>query len=137
LSDWSSDVCSSDLMVGDPFVAGPVAANPGCAAPSQIHTAANWFNPCAFKAAPGRFGTAPRGNLVGPRFDNLDLSILRELPLGSAARRLRLELQMFNVFNRAHYNLPVGNFDSTNFSRILQANTQPPRQMQIGAKYIF
>ena len=124
-------------MVGDPFVAGPVAANPGCAAPSQIHTAANWFNPCAFKAAPGRFGTAPRGNLVGPRFDNLDLSILRELPLGSAARRLRLELQMFNVFNRAHYNLPVGNFDSTNFSRILQANTQPPRQMQIGAKYIF
>ena len=44
---------------------------------------------------------------------------------------------MFNVFNAAHYNLPVANFDSANFSQILQANTQPPRQVQIGVKYIF
>ena len=124
-------------MVGDPFVAGPVAGNPGCVAPSEIHTTLNWFNPCAFKAAPGRFGTAPRGNLIGPRFDNLDVSVLREIPITGEARRLRLELQLFNALNRAHYNLPVANFDSTNFSRVLQANTQPPRQMQIGVKYIF
>ena len=124
-------------MVGDPNVAGPVAANPTCVAPTEIHTALNWFNPCAFMAAPGRFGSAPRGNLIGPRFDNLDLSLLREIPLSSTTRRLRFELQMFNVFNTAQYNLPVANFDSRNFTRILQANAGSPRQMQIGVKYIF
>lgn len=124
-------------IVGDPNVAGPVAGNPGCVAPTEIHTALNWFNPCAYMAAPGRFGTAPRGNLIGPRFDNLDVSLLREIPLAGAARRLRLELQMFNVLNTAHYNLPVANFDSRNFSRILQANAGSPRQLQIGIKYIF
>ena len=124
-------------MVGDPNVAGPVAANPTCVAPTEIHTALNWFNPCAFMAAPGRFGSAPRGNLIGPRFDNLDLSLLREIPLSSTTRRLRFELQMFNVFNTAQYNLPVANFDSRNFTRILQANAGSPRQMQIGVKNIF
>jgi hypothetical protein len=123
-------------MVADPFVAGPVAANPGCVAPSEVQTALNWFNPCAFMAAPGRFGTAPRGNLIGPRLDNLDFSLLREIPF-SVARRLRVELQVFNVFNAAHYNLPVANFDSKNFSKILQANAGSPRQVQIGVKYIF
>lgn len=124
-------------LVGDPSVAGPVAANPTCVAPTEIHTTTNWFNPCAYMAAPGRFGTAPRSNLFGPRFDNLDLSLLREIPMAGNARRLRVELQIFNLFDVAHYNLPVGNFDSGNFSRILQANAGPPRQIQIGVKYIF
>jgi Carboxypeptidase regulatory-like domain/TonB dependent receptor len=124
-------------LVGDPFVAGPVAANPTCVAPTEIRTTQNWFNPCAYMAAPGRFGTAPRGNLTGPRFDNLDLSFLREFSMPGDGRRLRLEVQIFNVFNIAHYNLPVGNFDSRNFSRILQANAGPPRQVQLGLKYIF
>jgi len=124
-------------MVGDPDVAGPVAANPGCVAPTEIHTALNWFNPCAFMAAPGRFGNGPRGNMIGQRFDNLDVSLLRDLPLSGNARRLRVELQLFNVLNIDHYNLPVANFDSKNFSRILQANAGPPRQIQIGVKYVF
>jgi hypothetical protein len=124
-------------LVADPFVAGPVAANPSCAAPSEVQTPLNWFNPCAFMAAPGRFGTAPRGNMIGPRLDNLDLSLLREIPFSGETRRLRVELQVFNVLNAAHYNLPVANFDSKNFSKILQANAMPPRQVQIGVKYIF
>jgi hypothetical protein len=124
-------------VVGDPFVAGPVAANPTCVAPSEVRTTLNWFNPCAYMAAPGRFGIAPRSDLIGPRFDNLDFSLLREIPMPGEARRLRLEVQVFNVLNIAHYNLPVGNFDSRNFTRILQANAGPPRQIQLGVKYIF
>ncbi len=124
-------------MVADPFVPGPVAANPTCVAPTEVHTTLNWFNPCAYMAAPGRFGNGPRGNLTGPRFDNLDISLLRDIPLAGEAKRLRLELQVFNVLNIAHYNLPAGNFDSRNFSRILQANAGSPRQIQIGIKYSF
>ena len=124
-------------LVGDPFVAGPVAANPTCVAPSEVRTTINWFNPCAYMAAPGRFGTGPRSNLVGPRFDNLDISLLREIAMPGDGRRVRVELQVFNVLNIAHYNLPVGNFDSRNFSKILQANAGPPRQIQIGLRYSF
>ena len=124
-------------LVGDPFLPGPVAANQSCVAPSEVRTTLNWFNPCAYMAAPGRFGTAPRSNLVGPRLDNLDIALLRDLPMGGGAGRLRLEVQVFNVLNIAHYNLPVGNFDSRNFSRILQANAGPPRQTQLGLKYTF
>ncbi|MFN2446084.1 MAG: hypothetical protein ABR606_10975 [Vicinamibacterales bacterium] len=124
-------------LVGDPFVAGPVAANPTCVAPSEVRTTLNWFNPCAYMAAPGRFGTAPRSNLIGPRFDNLDISLLREISMPGDAKSLRLEFQIFNLLNIAHYNLPVGNFDSGNFSRILQANAGPPRQIQLGVKYSF
>lgn len=124
-------------LVGDPTVPGPVAANPTCVAPSEIRTTQNWFNPCAYMAAPGRFGTAPRSNLEGPRFDNVDISLLREIPFAGDAKRLRLEFQIFNLLNIAHYNLPVGNFDSGNFSRILQANAGPARQIQLGVKYIF
>jgi hypothetical protein len=75
--------------------------------------------------------------MIGPRLDNLDLSLLREIPFSGVARRLRVELQVFNVFNAAHYNLPVANFDSKNFSKVLQANAGSPRQVQIGVKYIF
>jgi hypothetical protein len=124
-------------LVGDPFAPGPVAANPTCVGPAEVHTVQNWFNPCAFMAAPGRFGTAPRGAFEGPRFDNLDLSLLREITLGSSAQRLRLEFQIFNVFNTPLYNLPVANFDSRAFSQIQQANAGPPRQVQIGIKYAF
>jgi hypothetical protein len=124
-------------MVSDPFEPGPVSANPTCVAPSELRTVQNWFNPCAFMAAPGRFGNAPRGNLEGPRFDNIDMSLLREIALGAGGQSLRIELQIFNLLNRAHYNLPVANFDSRSFSQILQANAGSPRQMQIGVKYIF
>jgi hypothetical protein len=124
-------------IVGDPFQAGPVPANPTCVAPTEIHTVQNWFNPCAFVAAPSRFGNAPRGRFEGPRYDNLDMSLLREIPFGAGAQALRIEFQVFNVFNKEHYNLPIANFDSRSFSQIQQANVGSPRQLQIGIKYLF
>jgi hypothetical protein len=52
-------------MIADPFTAGPVAANPdplcqktisnGGRAADQVHTAATWFNPCAFGIPSGGF----------------------------------------------------------------------------------
>ncbi len=49
---WNGNSLNRPDEVGDPNKAGAVAGNPGCNAPSQIHTTANWFNPCAFVAAP-------------------------------------------------------------------------------------
>jgi hypothetical protein len=91
--------------VGDPNQAGPIAANPGCAAPSQIHTLANWFNPCAFEKAPlGELGTAPRAPVYGPRFVNTDFSIIKDFPLNfREAMNLQFRAEFFNLLNHAQF----------------------------------
>ena len=92
--------------VGDPNQAGPVAGNPGCVAPTKIHTLANWFNPCAFMAAPaGELGTAPRAPVYGPRFVNTDFSLIKELPIHEAIN-LQFRAEFFNLFNHPHFFLP-------------------------------
>jgi carboxypeptidase family protein len=105
-------------QVGDPNKAGPVAANPGCAAPSQIHTIQNWFNPCAFQQAPtftfnagtpteftvGELGTAARAPVYGPRFVNTDLSIIKDFPLSfREGMGLQFRAEFFNLFNHPQF----------------------------------
>ncbi len=127
-------------VVGDPNKAGPVAANPTCVAPTQVRTTTDWFNPCAFVAAPGAFGDEGRDALIGPGLNNLDFSIQREIPLRSEARRLQFTAQFFNLLNTPHYDIPVINFDAANFSSIPSSNvsaTQPPRQIQLALRLIF
>lgn len=127
-------------VVGDPNRLGPVAANPACVAPAQIHTTANWFNPCAFVAAPGRFGNLGRDNLIGPPLHNVDFTIQRDIPLASEARRLQINASFFNLTNTPHFDLPNNNFDSKTFSQLPSSNAYgnlPPRQIQIGVKFIF
>lgn len=94
--------------VGDPNKPGPVAANPGCTAPAQIHTLANWFNPCAFMAAPaGELGTAPRAPVYGPRFVNTDFSLVKEFPFSfREGMNLEFRAEFFNLFNHPHFFLP-------------------------------
>jgi hypothetical protein len=100
--------------VGDPNKAGPVAANPTCAAPSAIHTLANWFNPCAFEKAftetlsngvtVGELGTAPRAPVYGPRFVNTDFSIIKDFPLPfREAMNLQFRAEFFNLLNHAQF----------------------------------
>jgi hypothetical protein len=122
------------------MVAGPVAANPGCVAPSVVGVPQMWFNPCAFVAAPNAFGDEGRDALIGPRFDDLDFTLLKEVPLKSEARLLQLRLEVFNIFNHPNFDLPNNNFDSTTFGQLQTANaygSRPPRQIQLGVKIIF
>ena len=93
--------------VGNPNQAGPVAANPTCAAPAQIHTLANWFNPCAFEKAPaGELGDAPRAPVYGPRFVNTDFSLIKHFPLPWENMGLDFRAEFFNLFNHPHFFLP-------------------------------
>ena len=94
--------------VGDPNKAGPVAGNPGCTAPAQIHTVANWFNPCAFVGAPaGELGTAARAPVYGPRFVNTDFSLVKVFPFSfREGMNLEFRAEFFNLFNHPHFFLP-------------------------------
>jgi hypothetical protein len=127
-------------LVGNPNVGGPVAANPGCIAPAQVHTVANWFNPCAFAAAPGSFGDAGRNILIGPEFKNVDFSILRDIRLGGESRLLQIRGEFFNLLNHPNFDLPNSNFDASAFGALQSANEyggRPPRQVQLALKFIF
>ena len=127
-------------LVGNPNVGGQVAANPGCNAPVQVHTVANWINPCAFVAAPGSFGNAGRNFLIGPDYKNVDFSVLKDVHLGSESRLLQFRVEFFNIFNHPNFDLPSTNFDGNAFGALQSVNAfggRPPRQVQLGLKFIF
>jgi len=127
-------------QVGDPNKAGPVAANPGCSAPAQLDTPDSWFNPCAFASPSGPYGTVGRNTLIGPGLNNLDFSLLKEIPFRHEGRRLELRFEFFNLFNIPHFDLPGRTFGTSALGVVQSANeygSKPPRQIQLGLKYIF
>jgi len=132
--------CRPDL-VGNPFQAGPVAASPGCAAPGLVRVAGSWFNPCAFAEPPaGQFGNAGRNILTGPGITNIDFSLSRMIPLHGDRHRIQLRGEFFNLLNHPNLDLPNHVFGAANFGEVLSENAygnKPPREIQLGFKYIF
>jgi len=85
----------------------------------------------------GGMGTARRRSFYGPGTENFDAALEKKLSVGES-RSLVLRMESFNVFNHAQFfgpNAVNGNPDSTNFGQIVNAN--PPRQMQLAAKFSF
>jgi hypothetical protein len=123
-------------LVGNPYQSGSVAANPSCTAPAgQTHTAAQWFNPCAFDLAPAnQYGNAGRNSLLGPGYASFDISLLRRFTLPERAT-LTLEAQSFNLFNRPNLSLPSAFADQSTFGVISSAND--PREVQFAARLSF
>ena len=90
-------------QIADPFQAVPMPGHPdpacqstvsqGGRAADEVRTPSMWFNPCAFAAAPGRFGTAPRNSVLGPNFRNLDFSVLKDIPLPGEAHKLAIPVR--------------------------------------------
>ena len=108
-------------LVGDPTVADP--------------SATQWFNTGAFATPPfGSFGTVGRNTLGGPGFQNVNLALLKHLPVGPDAR-LQFRLEAFNLFNRVNYDLPDSFLGSPTFGRILSAGA--PRRLQLGLRLLF
>jgi hypothetical protein len=81
----------------------------------------------------GTFGNTGRNTLEGPGYKNLNLGIMKLLPIGDA--RLQLRVEMFNVFNRANLDLPDAFLGSPTFGRVLSAGS--PRRFQFGVKALF
>ena len=120
-----SSVWRPDL-VGDPALANP--------------TVDAWINPAAFAVPQNpdgtyRFGNHERNSLLGPGYFNLDMSLTREVRLGSY-RRLQLRWEVFNVTNHPSYGLPNATLGSADFGTI-RTTVSEPRQMQFGMKLMF
>jgi carboxypeptidase family protein len=112
--------------------------------PDQIHgpnlpagqrTPERWFDATAFALpAPFTFGSAPRNSVIGPGFSTTDLSVARTWSV-SGSRELEVRWEIFNLFNKANFDLPSRIFGTPNFGRIFSA--KDPREMQFGVKLNF
>jgi hypothetical protein len=95
-----------------------------------------WFDTGAFAVPqPYTFGNAGRNILRGPAYASFDVSLTRQIPLSDGAR-LTIEAQVFNLFNRANFDIPELYVDDPGtFGRITSAKA--PRQMQLAARISF
>ena len=113
-----------------PDVTGPI---------TTIGEVERWFDTTPFVAA-NHFGNLPRNAVVGPRFDNTDLSIAKTTPVRGA--RVELRLEVFNLFNHPNFGQPGNIVGSRNFgvitsTRFPTGELGSSRQIQCSARVSF
>jgi hypothetical protein len=109
-------------VVGDPTL------------PADERTPSHWFNTAAFAAAPQfTIGSASRNPARGPAYRNVDLALIRRVPIGRDALELRAEI--FNLLNTPPLGAPAAVFGAANFGTIITAGD--PRVVQVAAKFVF
>ena len=94
-----------------------------------------WFNTSAFALpAPFTFGSASRNSVIGPGFANMDLAVAKTWTFAGTSR-MEFRWEIFNVFNRANFDIPNRTFGTPNFGRIFSA--KHAREMQFGLRVVF
>ena len=94
-----------------------------------------WFDTSAFTLpAAFAFGSAPRNSVIGPGYAAVDAALAKTWPVRGRAQ-LELRWEVFNVLNRANFDLPNRVFGTPNFGRIFSAKN--PREMQVGLRLTF
>jgi len=99
-----------------------------------------WFDTSAFAAVP-RFGNLGRNVIVGPSFNNTDVSLIKNTFIGEDVR-LQFRAEVFDVFNHANFGRPGNTVGTPLFGRI--SSTRFPtgesgssRQIQFALKFGF
>jgi hypothetical protein len=99
-----------------------------------------YFNPAKFSEnILGTPGTARRRFFSGPGLNNYDVALLKNVRL-TEGKSLQFRMEAFNVFNHAQFfgsQSVDGNIANlgASFGHVISA--QPPRLMQVGAKFSF
>ncbi len=110
-------------------------------------TPQQWVNASAFSApSPFTFGNAGRNILRGPGLGSCDFTVHRDFHLGEASH-LEFRAEMFNIFNRANFDIPQRNLAAPSFGQIFNT-VQPvaglasggpgePREIQLGMRLVW
>jgi hypothetical protein len=72
--------------------------------------------------------------VLAPGYADVDTALVKNVALPSGAR-VELRWEIFNLFNRANFDVPNRTAFTSNFGRIFSAG--PARQMQFGVKLTF
>ncbi len=104
---------------------------------SQQQWLNQYFNTAAFASnAPGTFGNTGRNILRGPRYDSIDLALIKNWTMRERYG-LQFRWEMFNALNHASFNTPVNDPTSSNFGQINSTGPIPARVMQGALKFSF
>jgi hypothetical protein len=96
-----------------------------------------WFNDADFVAPPANtYGNVGRGVLYGPGQVNLDMSLVKNIPLGGERVKLQYRLDMFNVSNTPWFGMPTAGIGSPTVGRITSTNGDN-RDLQMALKLQF
>jgi hypothetical protein len=94
-----------------------------------------WFNTAAFANPPDdRRGTATVGQIEGPPFRQMDVSLRKNFRFGGRYNITPI-FDVFNLFNTVNFGSPNTNANAQEFGTINSA--QPPRQWQFGVRVDF
>ena len=110
------------------------------------HQPVQWVNPASFvNPANGNFGAIGRNVLRGPDYGDVDLSVLKNIPIKERLHA-QLRIEMFNLFNKVNLALPsgyIGGGFGQSSDTIGDSNGSPgigpgePFNTQIALKFIF
>ncbi|HEY2905485.1 MAG TPA: TonB-dependent receptor [Vicinamibacterales bacterium] len=110
-------------LVGDPTL------------PADQRTPSRWFDTSAFTTAPQfTIGSASRNPVRGPSYRDVDLALMRRVPLASR-NAIELRAEVFNLFNTPNLGAPNAVQGAANFGTITTAFD--PRVVQLALKFLF
>jgi hypothetical protein len=76
----------------------------------QQHAFAQYLNQSSFVLpANGTYGNLGRNQIIGPGFGDVDLSLIKNLPLYKELVHAQFRVEMFNIFNRTNLAQPNNN----------------------------
>jgi hypothetical protein len=111
-------------LVGDPTL------------PDDQRNEARWFNTAAFAIAPQfTLGSASRNPIRGPAYRDVDLAVMRRIPVAGRDRALEVRAEIFNLFNTVNLGAPAAVAGAANFGTITTA--LDPRVVQVAVKFLF
>jgi hypothetical protein len=112
--------------------------------PYQNIPAGLLFNPAAFRDPSdvidpndplNLFGNAGRNVLIGPGFQNFNLSVLKNIRLKEDVR-LQFRAEAFNVLNHPNFQVPVFFLDRADVGRVTSTSNEG-RELQFAIKLLF
>jgi hypothetical protein len=110
-------------------------ADQTCATVGTPKTVDRWFDTSCFaNPAQYQFGNYVIGNARGPAVFNTDVSVAKRTAIGRVTAEIRVDV--FNLFNRAHFDKPATTFGNSTFGTI-SATRLTPREGQLGFRLLF
>jgi hypothetical protein len=117
---------------------------PGVSTTGDTQGPTGWLNPAAFTdVAAGQYGNLPRNSERGPRFLQIDASLLKNIAI-RGSHRLQFRVEVFNVPNNPIWAISPGStwLSPTSFGKILNTfgrteSFGTSRQIQLAVRYDF
>jgi hypothetical protein len=83
----------------------------------------------------GETGNSGRNSFRGPKYLNVDLTFFKPFNIGND-NRLQVRAEIYNLFNKAHFGVPVTDLSQDDFGKFT-STIGTPRRIQLALRYEF